>query len=444
MIGEARIVINDPPYLQKTDRFIFPDADDQKLPSTGTFKVKFCEGNAKVNNTYDDVSDFCCLKNKYKSLIEYEEMNMITPLTYGMPSILEYKGRNDVRQENNIYYSYLKPRESKCLWVGCLKDGVCVLTKITHCFTSGHIVPKVSSQVTFLKQEQKKIKRLQAKYESFSLKNWRILHIHEEHKKWELFFKEFSGFQPNDVIIMLFTLSCFPVHSPPIVRILNRISRFFGFVLYWSNSVNYTAGRCSFNTPHIVSAFEMRFLKIVDTFCKQDEDVYDKCLASYFKRSKCISKAKLWVIVKKHIIPKLHELEITLDGDCEKIRSEFRAFFEDFFSLKYPLSTLDFEIDMCIEDDNETEGEIELQQSSVFQFLKRRRSVRAVNKKKKTKKCTRDKEIKYSNVFFMESPHVIHIHPIIMKNFADPKRIFMGFRKKPNTLKRNRKKKIKR
>lgn len=445
--------IPDPPYFDTFTPF------ELEYSNTGKFNVVYVSATVSVNN-YSNEEDFSILNNRYLYCVEYIESNVLTLPLIGMPCVLRKKDKYWI-QENNVFSSFLKLNPQKRT-IGCIKDGICYLRSVKY-FVSGHIMPKIQTQVTHIKQEiEVRKKDFKKKTRESSIIKWNIVYTFDEFNKWNRFFGDLSKkYDPNNLIIMIYALSCFPLHNLRIEGILKKINKFYNFALNWTNCINYI---CGMNTNQNSWAmnnifFELKFLKLMHHYFTDDKifelDISVK-KGSVPKAASPISRYKPRKRTDsqniKNAIKKLFELEILhlnhlmVDPPTVgvgpnrvgnvKVSEAITDFLGNIFDLDYKdkdPQEMEFVLARGFDEmmglDFETfDYDIEKVKGSML-FKTYRKMKDKKNEGKDVYTITKKQEIRYSKVLFEISPHILSIHNIILKKFSNKYSVFCNFKK---------------
>jgi len=479
--------LNIPRYLKRVDVYFLDDDNENSLNiGEESIKVRRDTGyrlRMRMNNEYKNKEDFMCMNNNFTVVVEYLESNLIMLPKLGMPYLIN---RHNQVLENNVFFSNVlekKPKQSMYV-LTVINNQEGFLTKPQTCFLSGHIQLKIETQLTFPKQENflirkwNKDKVINSKNVEEKLKigpnypivSWRMLHNRRELGKWDHFFKHFNGmYENNTLIFLLYTLSCYLKHNTKMVKVFRKTEKFLK--CNWINSLNYFS---VFNNKQLgKSLFKLKYMKIFGFYFKEWElDTLDTILFTYIKNFSKVrnnnkgpvmkinledsleKKKKVFVDIKKGIIDLIYRLELELlcgEINLEELRIHVNSHFKEIFGNISGIDEDDIMMDL-FEDKVEEEYDYSkvdlLTRSNIFQYFNSKKDERNRSKKELKHDSTKNKQIRYSKLFFEQSPHVLKIHPKLKQNISNPYGVFLNFnlsnkrkRKQPNNHKKSKKSK---
>lgn len=444
---------------------------------------------AKIQN-YEKLDKSLDKKLSNESKVVYVEDDEDLPLLFHLE-----KGTPITIQETNAFSSVLinvDREESGDLYILSFFDNksTVFLTKPEFKFVSGHIQPKIEIEITFPKQERiylnkereriyktvkenldNKIKvkipeMILQKIPLIQIKSLRERRIEEEIKKIRTFFhhlletKTFND--ENNLIIILYAISCFPLHNSKMIKILKRIEKFLN-QMYWTQSINFfhvfdqsKLGK-NFFSISLLKIFRMYFDE--KKLCEFDDRLF-LYLKQFGKENytkvpnsnkNILKKKKYFIETKKQIIKLVYFLEYQYLIGIRFNNEMFCSFMdkvlpnhasnvteEDFLSLDIEImqSMENMENMENIENDKNMKHQVgykvyeqdlkKIEKSSLFRIFYRNKKISNQNKRLKTTK-TRKSQIRYSEIFTEKSPHVLHLHPNVIKNFSNVFSVFMQY-----------------
>ena len=374
--------------------------------------------------------------------------------------------------ENNLFSSILKRNPQFCnkncskmyviTFVKCQKfNGVKVFVNYEpELYLSGHIQPKIESNVTHLKQEENILEKQRNSINSsiIQIKSIRELQIKMERRKTKTFFKylfEMGNFNDvNNIIIIIYTLSCFILHDQNLKRILVEIQNFINS-LNWTQSINFfnvidksklgktdfllrlTKIFYSYFNLFKLETFDNYLLKFIKNFNKINENGHKNSnVGNYVENIK--KKKESFISTKKEIIKFIYFLEYEFLNTTPEINKEkFGKFLKKLllFDKVYSISDSEIEFDIikqCTEENYEKysitknsrkKNIIIIENSDIYKHFKKN------NNKKKSF------EIKGSKYLFFQSPTSINIHNRIIEKLSNVYKVFMDYK---NNKKRKR------
>jgi len=464
--------LNIPQYLKRIDIYFLDDDDIDDIDDIEEIKIRRVSNKSSMDNAYRNKEDFLCMNNNFIVLVEYIEKNLIMLPKLGMPYLI-----NKPKQvmENNVFLSNVLEKKSKqstyVLTVINNQEGY--LTKPHTCFLSGHIQLKVETQLTFPKQENFLIRKLNkdkvinSKNVEVKLKigpnypivSWRMLHNRIELSKWDHFFKNFNGvYENNTLIFLLYTLSCYLKHNTEMVGVFEKTEKFLN--CNWVHSLNYFS---VFNNKELgKSLFQLKYMKVFGLYFEEWElETLDTILFTYIKNfskvrtnkrgsvkinlDESIEKKKMiFVNIKKGIINLIYGLELELlNGriNLGELKNRVNLHFKGVFGNISGINDDDMMMDLF--EDKVEEGydynKVDLlTKIDMFNYFKSEKDERNSSKKELKHNSTKSKQIRYSKLFFEQSPHALKIHPKLKQNISNPYGVFLNFNKS-NVNKRKRK-----
>jgi len=475
--------LNIPRYLKRVDIY-FLDDDEREEEKREINVRRVTNKSSIIGNEYKNKDDFMCMNNNFTVVVEYLESNLIMLPKLGMPYLIN---RHNQVLENNVFFSNILEKKSKqsvyVLTVINNQEGF--LTKTQTCFLSGHIQLKIETQLTFPKQENiliqkwNKDKAINSKNVEEKLKigpnypivSWRMLHNQIELGKWDHFFKHFNGmYENNTLIFLLYTLSCYLKHNTKMVEVFEKTENFLN--CNWIHSLNYFS---VFNNKQLgKSLFKLKYMKIFGLYFKEWElDTLDTILFTYIKNFSKVQtkkssimkinleesiekKKRVFVNIKKGLIDLIYGLELELlNGriNLGELKNRVNFYFKEMFGNISGISDDDIIMDLFedkIEEGYDYRKKVDLlTRSNMFQHFNSEKDKRNSSKKElKDNSTTKSKQIRYSKLFFEQSPHALKIHPKLKQNISNPYGVFLNFnlsnkrkRKQPKQPKKSSKSK---
>ncbi len=418
-------------------------------------------------------------------------------------------------------------------------EYTCYITKPTVIFTSGHIQPKIEISVALPKQEKslvenirhgiedeiktialknvfkckigkrarklgsikKKRKRKKSTKNTSKIKNVGIINlkeylstqvdliqirslrevyvkreIEEFRRFFNYLFKHGNFTDQNNMITILYTLSCFPLHDNEMSVILRKIENFLNNC-FLVQSVNFFN---SVDKSKLGKQFFMiKFLNIFKKYFDSEElNFVDYRLESYIKNfgkenysnkkapmDLSISemnlvnvekKKKKFINTKKKIIQFIYFLEnehLKRGGDDDKNEFDKKSFYK-FIDKILPEKKQQQLETSCNDDEMELElyngilkdveaesfnydftdvGAEKLKQNIAFRILSKSKSGNRDKKLKDEK--TRGRQIRYSKIFFENSPNSWGLHKNFKDKISNPYGVFLNYKKKLENIK---------
>jgi len=298
------------------------------------------------------------------------------------------------------------------------------------------------------------------------IKSVREFYIRKEIFRFQKFFQnlfKYGNFSDiNNVITILYTLSCFPLNDHEVTSILQKIEIFLN-ECYFIKSVNFFN---SINTSKLGKQFFLtKFLNVFREYFEMEElDEIDKRLEIYLKEfgkenyildipenSEYLlnieKKKKGFIETKKRLIQLIYFLEyeylmefISGNSYCKFNKEKFYKSIDKFLPrLNEQMTDLEVDIDLYevlmrddeIKDFNYDSSKIgikNLKNSHIYKLLLK---TKEKNKKKKLKNDkTRRKQIRYSNIFFDDSPYSWKLHPCFKDKISNPFGVFLNYKNK--------------
>jgi hypothetical protein len=349
-------LLADSPYLvsassKDKNRFFLSPKSQSNYVITD---IIYLDTPSSLRKNFDHFGDFSLFLNDRVVFLEYSvENNVITLPTIGMSYTIFKYNEDIIALENNIFQCFLIPKpyhQTETEWImetsrNSSETAVGFIRRYysgKRRYTCGHIQFKFCAQNNFLNREVRYIDNSLESY-IMPIQEWRKLYIIDEFEnKWCKVLKHFfSYFGVSDLVNLMYTVSCFPIHNERSVSILRKFERFFNFTLNWSNMANFMSMHDESELKKKV--FNMYFLRIAHKYFTLNEiNTMDDFLKKYiYKFTKHTSLKKngihenlehkkvLWCGIKRRVVLKLYELEALCRCSRVEIKSRFFKFFRE-------------------------------------------------------------------------------------------------------------------